>query len=599
MTGTTRARIASATWSSAGTARTLTQRSSRMGSTCPAAGSISIRSASTASSPRRSTARGGKSPSSFSSRSGSSTSARARQALGRVRRRREGVPRRELRQGRRGVSRVRGLEAPDGHSVVRGPLRRAAGVARGSARSARTELDLLRSRRGRADLALFHEFAPSPSGGGHQFLRALVRELERRGLEVEAGRSPAVRPCASSTRSTSTSGGCGASLAAGRGWCTASTGRSARTEGSTTARTRGSPRSTPSSPPRRSSSREFSLEKHRELGFELREPVVIPNAVDPAIFHPPTGREPLEGRRVRVVATSWSDNPRKGAEALAWLDRNLDPTASSSRSPGGRRRRSSGSASSARSTRARSPSCSATQDVYVAPSRDDPCSNALLEALACGLPAAYRDSGGHPELVGEGGLPFREDEELGDVARAPRRRARRAAGGDLDPSLAWVADRYLEVLGLRRRHLESRDRGELPATRYTRRPLPGRQAPRPRGGLARARRPLPVGRVDRGDLARRSGAQEPARPLGLPGDHGRDAARAHRRDRDVPRGERVLPRLDLRPARRGRGRLDRHRGRARRLPDPPADHIPRRAVVDRSGCRRRGPRRGRRGSGRS
>src|SRR4029078_3750410 len=56
-----------------------------------------------------------------------------------------------------------------------------------------------------------------------------------------------------------------------------------------------------------------------------------------------------------------------------------------------------------------------TQDVYVAPSRDDPCSHALLEALACGLPAAYRRSGGHPELVGEGGLPFSDDEELGDV----------------------------------------------------------------------------------------------------------------------------------------------------------------------------------------
>ena len=36
-----------------------------------------------------------------------------------------------------------------------------------------------------ADLALFHEFAPPPTGGGHQFLRALVAELERRGLVVE------------------------------------------------------------------------------------------------------------------------------------------------------------------------------------------------------------------------------------------------------------------------------------------------------------------------------------------------------------------------------------------------------------------------------
>ena len=25
-----------------------------------------------------------------------------------------------------------------------------------------------------------------------------------------------------------------------------------------------------------------------------------------------------------MIATSWSDNPRKGAEVLEWLDRNLD-----------------------------------------------------------------------------------------------------------------------------------------------------------------------------------------------------------------------------------------------------------------------------------
>ena len=195
---------------------------------------------------------------------------------------------------------------------------------------------------------------------------------------------------------------------------------------------------------------EFSLEKHRELGFELREPVVIPNAVDPAIFHPPTSREPLEGRRVRLVATSWSDNPRKGAETLAWLDRNLDPDALRAHVRRARAgARSSASASSAPLDSSALADLLRTQDAYIAPSRDDPCSNALLEALACGLPAAYRESGGHPELVGEGGLPFREDEELGDVldrlvAELDERRAAIST-----PSLASVADRYLEVLGLR------------------------------------------------------------------------------------------------------------------------------------------------------
>ena len=62
-------------------------------------------------------------------------------------------------------------------------------------RSTRAELDWHRSRSGHADVALFHEFAPAPSGGGHQFLRALTHELDGRGLAVElnriSGRTPA------------------------------------------------------------------------------------------------------------------------------------------------------------------------------------------------------------------------------------------------------------------------------------------------------------------------------------------------------------------------------------------------------------------------
>jgi glycosyltransferase involved in cell wall biosynthesis len=70
----------------------------------------------------------------------------------------------------------------------------------------------------------------------------------------------------------------------------------------------------------------------------------------------------------------------------------------------------------------------------------------LLEALACGIPAAYLASGGHPELVGGGGLPFERAEELPAVLEqlvnelAERRAAIRLA------SLSDVADSYLEVL---------------------------------------------------------------------------------------------------------------------------------------------------------
>jgi glycosyltransferase involved in cell wall biosynthesis len=188
----------------------------------------------------------------------------------------------------------------------------------------------------------------------------------------------------------------------------------------------------------------YSLDKHAELGLELRNPTVIHNAVDPAIFHPPAQREPHE--RLRVITTSWSDNPRKGADVLAWLDEHLDfdeyelTFAGNTQATFERIHEVEPLPSAALAALLRA------NDVFLAPSRDDPCSNALLEGLACGLPAAFLRSGGHPELVGEGGLGFDRPEELPDVLARLRdeldvRRARIQV-----PALADVADRYLDAL---------------------------------------------------------------------------------------------------------------------------------------------------------
>src|SRR5262245_50300514 len=51
-------------------------------------------------------------------------------------------------------------------------------------------------------------------------------------------------------------------------------------------------------------------------------------------------------------------------------------------------------------------------DIYLTASQNDPCSNALVEALSCGLPAVYFRDGGHPELVEFGGIGFHTPEEI-------------------------------------------------------------------------------------------------------------------------------------------------------------------------------------------
>ncbi|MGZ4401253.1 MAG: glycosyltransferase family 4 protein [Gaiellaceae bacterium] len=326
------------------------------------------------------------------------------------------------------------------------PLRRVAGgSSRALARRARTEADWLRSRRGRADLAVFHQFAPPPYGGGNQFLLALVGEFRRRGFVVELNRL---------------SGGTPALLYNSFNFDFARLKRFARTGVRMVHRVDGpvgTYRGFDDGTDRRivEINREladatilqsaYSLDKHRELGLALRDPVVIRNSVDPAIFHPAQARV-SRGSRLRVIASSWSDNPRKGADILSWLDANLDFDSVDVTFAGNTQ-------TSFENIHVVGPLPSEelaellrVQDAYLAPSRDDPCSNALLEALACGLPAAYLRSGGHPELVGEGGLGFDSAEELPAVLSRlrddldERRRAIRV------PPLGEVADRYLEVL---------------------------------------------------------------------------------------------------------------------------------------------------------
>lgn len=191
---------------------------------------------------------------------------------------------------------------------------------------------------------------------------------------------------------------------------------------------------------------QYSLAAHREIGLAFTSPIVIPNAVDPTLFHAQGRRGFDPDRKIRLVSTSWSDNPGKGASTYKWIEDHLDWSRfeytfiGRTPVPFDRIRTVPPLSSQALSDELRA------HDIYLTASRNDPCSNALLEALACGLPALALRSGGHPELVAEGGVLFDDtDDVLAGLEALVADYKARQASIRVTP-LAEVVDRYVSVM---------------------------------------------------------------------------------------------------------------------------------------------------------
>jgi glycosyltransferase involved in cell wall biosynthesis len=260
-------------------------------------------------------------------------------------------------------------------------------------------------------VALWHDFRPSPYGGGNQFMTALEGALQRKGMRVLRN------------------SGAGADAHVLQSiWFDRDRFRREREPGSVVLHRIDGPIQLYRGSDARSDilcfelNREladitvmqsgWSLRRTYELGYRPVRPVLIRNGCDPLIFNR-EGREPFQrDRNIRLISTSWSDNPRKGRATYEWLDRHLDWSRYEYTFVGR-------VAATFEHIRTLPPVDSHTlagllkqHDIYVTASQHDPCSNALLEALSCGLPAIYFDDGGHPELVQFGGVAFRRPEEI-------------------------------------------------------------------------------------------------------------------------------------------------------------------------------------------
>ncbi len=158
----------------------------------------------------------------------------------------------------------------------------------------------------------------------------------------------------------------------------------------------------------------WSLQQAEKMGFRKRtECVVIHNAVDEKIFFK---KEPTHatGKR-KLVYTSWSSNVNKGFDVLKYIDTHLDFNNYEFTFVGNSPlifenihtvppKKSQDIATILRQS-----------DIFVSPTKDDACSNAILEALSCGLPVVAFESGANMELIKNGGIGFSSVEDVVNV----------------------------------------------------------------------------------------------------------------------------------------------------------------------------------------
>ncbi|MBX4206180.1 glycosyltransferase family 4 protein [Candidatus Parcubacteria bacterium] len=300
------------------------------------------------------------------------------------------------------------------------------------------------------EVAIFHKFQKPPYGGGNQFLLALTGELSRRGISVGAnkiGKETKVVLFNSFEFDRN-------KLEKGRKKFAAKMIQ--RLAGPI-----GTYRGTDDRVDREIWEwngkyadstifiSDYSYRKYLELGLIYKNPTTILNAADPAIFNREGRIAPPDGtRRIKLIATAWSNNPKKGGPILAWLDEHLDHSKYELTFVGRTEAKFKGATIIAPVPSEKLAEILREHDIYIAPSEDDPCSNALVEALTCGLPAVFRRSGGHPELVREGGEGFTGES---DILQAIDKVA-----GDFstyqakisNPTLEETADKYLKAFGL-------------------------------------------------------------------------------------------------------------------------------------------------------
>lgn len=157
----------------------------------------------------------------------------------------------------------------------------------------------------------------------------------------------------------------------------------------------------------------WSKEENKKLfPFSSQYQTVIYNASDSRIFNKDGKTAFNPSSKIKLIAVSWSKNPLKGFDFYEYLDKNLDFAKYQMTFVG----RSPVEFKNIKMVEPQMPEKIAEilkqSDIFVFASKFESCSNALIEAISCGLPCVALNSSSNPEVVAKGGELFENSKDL-------------------------------------------------------------------------------------------------------------------------------------------------------------------------------------------
>ena len=139
---------------------------------------------------------------------------------------------------------------------------------------------------------------------------------------------------------------------------------------------------------------------------------VINNAPDPDIFNTINRSKFSSDRKPRLIACSWSSNRQKGFDTLNWLDNHLDFNCLEMTFVGNSPVVFKNIKHIPPVDKHKMATLLKQSDLYIFTSKIEACSNALLEALHCGLPVIGSNSSSNPEIIKKGGELFNTPSDI-------------------------------------------------------------------------------------------------------------------------------------------------------------------------------------------